>query len=58
MKKKMLFKNEIANKTTVIEVNVANKLHFDVQRNTRAQVFVNRKKRAKNGYSKHKGGNY
>ena len=32
-----------------------NEMHFDVQRSTRAHVFIDRKKRAKNGYRKHKG---
>lgn len=32
-----------------------NEMHFDVQRTTKAHVFIDRKKRAKNGYRKHKG---
>lgn len=32
-----------------------NKMHFDVQRSTRAQTFVDRKRRLKSGYTKHKG---
>lgn len=32
-----------------------NEMHFEVQKSTRAHVFIDRKKRAKNGYRKHKG---
>ncbi len=32
-----------------------NGMHFDVQRRTKSHVFVDRKKREKGGYSKHKG---
>lgn len=32
-----------------------NEMHFEVQKSTRAHVFIDRKKRAKNGYMKHKG---
>lgn len=32
-----------------------NEMHFGVQKTTRANVFIDRKKRAKSGYRKHKG---
>lgn len=48
-KKKMVIKI----KTDVSKL--PNKMHFEVQKTTRAHVFIDRKKRSKNGYKKHKG---
>ena len=39
---------------TVIEKETRNLDHFQAQLKNKSQVFVNRKKRAKNGYKKHK----
>lgn len=47
MKKKIRF-------TIKADPLARNELHFEVQKNTRAHVFVDRKKRAKAGYKKHK----
>lgn len=34
---------------------VRNEMHFYIQRNVKAHTFTDRKRRAKNGYMKHKG---
>lgn len=54
MKQKIKVVDKIHNKVLEGEVNVPNKLHFEVQKNTRAQVFEDRKKKYKKGYRKHK----
>lgn len=42
-------------KTVEGEKEIRNEMHFEVQKKTRSHTFIDRKKRAKNGYRKHKG---
>ena len=43
-------------KSITSKKTIRNELHFNAQLKYRANVFVNRKARSKNGYIKHKGG--
>ena len=62
MKQKIRFIDNITKKgrsvpggaVTVIEKETRNLDHFQAQLKNKSQIFVNRKKRAKNGYKKHK----
>ena len=62
MKQRIRFVDNITKKgrsvpggaVTVIEKETRNLDHFQAQLKNKSQVFVNRKKRAKNGYKKHK----
>lgn len=35
-----------------------NKMHFDIQRSTKSAIFIDKKKRARNGYTKYKNKDY
>ena len=54
MKRKVRIIDNINREEIVLEKEIPNKDHFEVQLKTKANIFVDRKKRLKNGYRKHK----
>lgn len=55
MKIKVNVIDKKSGKKTTGEAVIRNREHFEIQKNNKAHVFINRKKRAKQGYRKHKG---
>lgn len=58
MKKKIIITDNTKNgngKKIEGEVTLRNEAHFEAQRKFKANKFIDRKKRAKKGYIKHKG---
>ncbi len=58
MKKKIKLVNKINNKTIEKEINIPNKLHFEIQKNNRSVVFKDktkytRKKKHKKNYDEY-----
>ena len=54
MKRKVRIIDNVNREEIVSEKEIPNKDHFEVQLKTKANIFVDRKKRLKNGYRKHK----
>lgn len=52
MKRTIVIKDK--NRELSKTISLPNKDHFDIQRKNRSMTFINRKKREKQGYTKHK----